>query len=149
MDKPFFPMFVDLSASRALVVGAGRIAARRVGTLRRFCGDITVVAPEIGPGFEGAAVVKRDFLPGDLEGMDLVLACTDDGDLNAEIARLCRDRGIPVNVSSDRALCDFYFPGVAVRGDVVAGVTASGADHRLARRATQAVRETLDRMEEA
>lgn len=149
MPKPFFPMFVDLNDKRALVVGAGKIAARRVRTLLMFCDDVTVVAPEIAPELEamGAALVRRAFEAGDLEGMDIVLACTDDGALNAEIVKLCRARGIPVNASSDHSLCDFYFPGVALRGDVVAGVTASGRDHHLARRATEAAQRALDGLE--
>lgn len=149
MAKPYFPMFVDLSEKRALVVGAGRIAARRVGTLMAFCGHIRVVAPEVSP--EMAAldvdVARRRFEVGDLEGADLVLAATDDIRLNAEIARLCRQRGVPVNVSSDRTLCDFYFPGVAMAGNVVAGISASGVDHRLAHRATGAVREALQALD--
>lgn len=143
MSKPYFPMFVDLSRRRALVVGAGKIAARRVGTLMAFCNDIAVVAPDVAPGFPDVPVLRRRFEIGDLNGADLVLACTDDGALNAEIAGLCRARGIPVNVSSDQGLCDFFFPGVAIRGSVVAGVTAGGTDHALAKRATRAVRDVL------
>ncbi len=142
-------MFVDLSDKRALVVGAGKIAARRVTTLVRFCGDVTVVAPEICPEIEGtgARLVRRAYLPDDLDGMDLALVATDDAALNAEIAAACRARGVPVNVSSDQGLCDFFFPGVAVNGPVVAGVTASGTDHALARRATEVVREALGSVE--
>ena len=144
--KPYFPMFVNLSHRRALVVGAGSIAARRVKTLAVFCDDITVVAPEIAPDLEGPGVtlLQRPFQPSDLEGMDLVLAATDDAALNADIAAACRARGVPVNVASDQRLCDFFFPGVAVSGPVVAGVTASGTDHALARRATEVVREALE-----
>ncbi len=143
MKRPYFPMFVDLSDRRALVVGAGKIAARRIKTLALFCGDITVVAPEICPEIEetGATLVRRAYLPADLEGMDLALVAPDDHALNAEIAAACRARGVPVNVASDQRLCDFFFPGVAVSGPVVAGVTASGTDHALARRATEVVRE--------
>ena len=143
--KPYFPMFVDLSHKRALVVGAGSIAARRVKTLAVFCDDITVVAPAIDPGLEGPGVtlIRRPYMPSDLDGMDLVLAATDDHALNAGIAAACRERGVPVNVASDQRLCDFFFPGVAVSGPVVAGITASGTDHALARRATEAVREAL------
>ena len=148
--KPYFPMFVDLSHRRALVVGAGKIAARRVKTLAVFCSDITVVAPEICPEIEetGVTLVRRAYLPADLEGADLVLAATDDHALNADIAAACRARGVPVNVSSDQNLCDFFFPGVAVSGAVVAGVTGSGTDHALARRATEVVREALGRVGE-
>ena len=149
-EYPFFPMFVDLSRRRALVVGGGRIAARRVNTLAQFCPDITVVAPAIHPGIaalvdgERVKALERAFAMDDLNSADLVLACTDDPALNADIAKACRDRDILVNDASDRRRCDFLFPGIARRGAVVAGVTAGGSDHALARRATEAVRECLE-----
>lgn len=46
-SKAYFPLFVDLSEKKVLVVGGGKIAARRVGTLWSFCGYIKVVAPEV------------------------------------------------------------------------------------------------------
>ena len=144
-EYPWFPMFVDLSRKVALVVGGGRVAARRAQTLSRFCGNITVVAPEIRPEIEALARChRRPFDPADLEGADLVIAATDDPALNAEIAALCRQKNIPVNAASDPALCDFYFPGVAVRDNAVIGVTASGKDHKRAAELTRRVREMLE-----
>ena len=149
-DYPYFPMFVDLSARRVLVVGGGRIAARRVGTLAQFCPRVTVVAPAIHPDIAALAaegrvkVCQRTYREEDLDGTELVLASTDNGALNAGIVRACRARGIPVNDASDRHRCDFLFPGIARSGAVVAGVSAGGGDHRLARRATEAVRECLE-----
>ena len=57
---------------------------------------------------------------------------------------MARSRSIPVNVSSDKTLCDFYFPGVARKGSIVVGVTAGGTDHAGAKRVTQAVRKLLE-----
>lgn len=148
--KPYFPLFVDLSETDVLVVGAGRIALRRVKTLLDFAGRVTVVAPAVCDELEalaaagGVALRRRAFEERDLEGAGLVLAATNDAALNARIARLARTRGIPVNVGSDKSLCDFYFPGVARRGSVVVGVTASGTDHAASRRVTQAVRRLLE-----
>ncbi len=150
-DYPFFPVFVDLSGRRALVVGGGRIAARRVNTLSQFCPNVTVVAPSIHPDIAALAArgrvktVARTYREEDLDGAELVLACTDDGALNAAVAEACRERRIPVNDASDRSRCDFLFPGIARRGPVVAGVTAGGRNHALARRATEAVRRCLER----
>ncbi|MBQ6121838.1 MAG: bifunctional precorrin-2 dehydrogenase/sirohydrochlorin ferrochelatase [Clostridia bacterium] len=150
-DYPFFPVFVDLSGRRALVVGGGRIAARRVNTLSQFCPNVTVVAPSIHPDIAALAArgrvktVARPYREEDLDGAELVLACTDDGALNAAVAEACRERRIPVNDASDRSRCDFLFPGIARRSPVVAGVTAGGRDHALARRATEAVRRCLER----
>ena len=149
MEYPWFPMFVDLSEKRVLVVGAGRVAGRRAAALTRFCGRVEVIAPEIGAAAQAEAdagrltLQRRPFEPGDLAGRDLVLAATDDAALNASIAALCRARGIPVNVSSDKALCDFYFPGIALDGDVAVGITASGRDHRRAAGITRRVQAAL------
>lgn len=149
-DYPWFPLFIDLSEKVVLVVGAGTVAGRRAAALTRFCGHVTVVAPEIGPAVQAEADagrvtwVNRPFEPRDLEGRDLVIAATDDRALNAAIAEMCRTRGIPVNVSSDKTLCDFYFPGIVAEGDVVVGVTASGRDHRRAAAVARRVREALE-----
>ena len=153
-DYPRFPMFVDLSEKRVVVVGAGQIAARRVTTLCAFCGHIEVIAPDIHPDIQAletagrVKIVRRAYRPGDIDGADIVLAATDDASLNAEIALACRRRGILVNVTSDKALCDFYFPGVAMDGGVVIGVTAGGQDHRRARAVTERVRECLEQMKD-
>ena len=150
---PRFPLFIDLSAKRVVVVGAGRIAARRVGVLAQFTPNITVVAPEAHPDIETLAsagkvrLVRRAYEAADLDGADIALAATDDAGLNAKIRDECRLRGIPVNVSSDQTLCDFYFPGIVREGGVVVGVTANGEDHARARRVTEAVRDAVQALE--
>ena len=142
----YFPLFVDLSGKNVLVVGAGKIASRRIRTLRGFTEHITVVAPEIAPELEDGSVAlrRRPFAPEDLEGADLVVSAADDAALNASVAALCRERGIPVNVSTDSARCDVLVPGVARKGALVAGITAGGEDHSAARRLTEAVRKLLE-----
>ena len=78
---------------------------------------------------------------------DIVLAATDDAALNEEVARCCRKRGILVNTSHKKELCDFYFPAVAIQGNVVAGITASGQDHAKARKAAGQIRLALKDLE--
>ena len=155
-----FPLFLDLSHTHLLVVGAGQIALRRIRALLGFAGRITVVAPDAAPGLSDiltetveTETVKaweerrfcepdvrkrtkvvweqRKFCESDLDGKMMVLAATDDKALNAEIAKACRRRGILVNVCSDAALCDFQFPSIVREGDLVVGVNASGRNHRL------------------
>ena len=46
-EKPFFPMFIDLSKKKVVVIGGGRIAGRRIRTLLSFAGQICVIAPEV------------------------------------------------------------------------------------------------------
>ena len=47
MNKPYFPLFIDLSGKKAVVIGGGKVASRRVTTLLLFCENIEVVAPEV------------------------------------------------------------------------------------------------------
>lgn len=73
---------------------------------------------------------KRRFEVSDLDGMDLMLAATDDTALNHEIALLCRERGLPVNNASCRSDCDFFFPAIVREEGLTIGVSSGGGDHR-------------------
>lgn len=152
-DYPFFPLFVDLSGKKILVVGGGKIALRRIRTLVGFTERITVVAPRLHPDLlplETAGkldVQRRAYAPGDVDGAFLVLAATNDPAVNETVRLDCKRLGIPVNVSSDRQGNDFYFPGIARKGDYVAGVTASGRDHTGAKKLTEAIRELLEKLD--
>ncbi|MBP5286122.1 MAG: bifunctional precorrin-2 dehydrogenase/sirohydrochlorin ferrochelatase [Kiritimatiellae bacterium] len=113
-----FPLFVDLAGRECLVVGAGKIAARKAKTLESFGARVKTVAPETaGRGFEES----------DVEGMALVVAATDDHGLNARVSAICRARGIPVNAVDDPANCTFFFPAIARNGPVTAAVSTGGA----------------------
>jgi len=119
--------------------------------LAQFTPRITVVAPDVHPDIEalaargGVRLLRREYRLTDISGADLVLAATDDSGLNEMICDDCRLRGIPVNVSSDKALCDFYFPGIVREGGVVVGVTASGEGHSRAKKTVEAIRSALQR----
>ena len=149
-DKPWFPLFISLEGRRVVCAGGGRIAARRVAALEPFADGVTVVSPSLDPslvqltdaGF--VTWLARPWEDGDLEGAELVLACTNDPALNAAICDSCAARGIPANDASDRSHCAFYFPGIARRGSAVVGVNAGGADHRLARRLRERIQAMLD-----
>ena len=103
MEYPYFPVFIDLSGKKVVVIGAGRIAARRIRTLLDFGPDITVVAPEISGELRQEetagrlCIRERAFREEDLDGAALVLTVTGDDSLNAQVCRLCRERHIPVN----------------------------------------------------
>ena len=134
-----FPFFMDLSEKRAVFVGGGTIALRRVRTLLPFAGEIVVYAPEFSPELErfaadGALTIEfRSYDPSVLDGADLVFACTNSDEVNDEVWAECKRRGIMVNVCSDRYKCDFYFPGVVQREGMVVGVSAGGKNHRRVR----------------
>ena len=131
-----FPLFVELGDRPCLVVGGGPVAARKAAMLREFGAAVTVVAPELNgrdvrfpANADGRDVcwVRRAFEDQDVEGQTLVVAATDDGELNGRVAALCRARGIPVNVVDDPKNCTFIFPAVFRKGPIVAAVSSGGA----------------------
>ena len=149
-DYPYFPLFVDLSGKRIVVIGAGKVAARRIKALLTFTETVTVVAEAFDPSLMPLAeekrieIHKKPYEASDIEGAFFVLAATDRKEVNLAVRQDCKRLGIPVNVSSDRELCDFYFPGIARKDDLVVGITASGRDHRGVKEAVKKLQEYLD-----
>lgn len=149
MKGLYFPVFMDLSEKKIVVIGGGKIAQRRVETLCAFTENIWVTAPEITEELQNFAAngkiiwMKETYNPNQLQDADMVLAATDDVQCNEQIVSDCRKRGILVNTAHRKELCDFYFPAVVRRGNVVAGVTASGVSHKSAKRARQCIERAL------
>ena len=149
-NKRFFPMFVDLSDKKIVVVGGGNIATRRIKTLLQFTRNITAVAPkttmelhELGKvGFVN--LINRPVKRSDFTMAFMVIAATNDWKLNDEIYRVCKEEGIYVNVADDKSKCDFYFPGIYMQDEVVVGITASGLNHKKARKVRVAIQEAME-----
>lgn len=151
-EQRYFPFFVDISGYRVLVVGAGIIALRRTSALLRFGTRVTVVAPDIRTEFQTLQaqygqdrirVLQKDFAPGMTKGYDLVLAATDRPDTDHRVWEECKAHGIRVNVASDQRLCDFRFPALIEKEEIVVGVTSNDNDHRSLREISARIRETL------
>ena len=123
------------------MAGGGKIAARRIKVLAEFGALVTAAAPqicdEVRSLWEAGRIrwenrpVKRE----DVEDAFLVIAATDSREANHQVVLWCREAGVPVNAADKKEECDFYFPGIAREGSLIAGVCASGQDHRLAREA--------------
>lgn len=132
MERAYFPMFVDITGKKVIVVGGGQIALRRVRTLQKFGADIRVIAPELCGGFReledsGALKIeRRAYRSGDVEGADMVIAATDSPAVNCQVHQECKDQGIPVNTADDHRRCDFYFPSVVMTEEVVIGINSGG-----------------------
>ena len=147
-----FPIFLDLENKRIHIYGAGRIASRRVKTLQLFGPRMIVHAPEAScqiqkAADEGVLMLRREcYQPGSIPAdVFFVLAATDDCEVNEQIYRECREKGILVNVCSNRDHCDFHFPGIVSRGDLVVGVNAGGKDHSLAKKWTDKIRKEVEK----
>ncbi len=133
------PIFMNIRGRRTLVVGGGEVAARKVGLLLEAGAAVTVVSPALGSTLQSqadsGAVTWRQaaFAPADLDGVTLVVAATDDEQVNRQVSELAQARNLPVNVVDNPELCSFLMPSIIDRSPVQIAVSTGGASPVLAR----------------
>lgn len=127
-----YPIVLRRDGRRALVVGGGKVAARRVGGLLE-AGARVIVSPRFAPGFHrlvatrGVACIERSYRLDDMAGADLAIAATDDREVNARVRTDARQAGVPVCVVDDPEHSDFIVPAVVRRGDLLLAISSGGA----------------------
>lgn len=135
----YLPAFLDIRNTSSLVIGGGDVAARKVELLLRAQGNVTVVASELNAMLitllDGKKIRHKEkiFSDEDLDGCALVIAATDDKDLNKRVSELATARSLPVNVVDQPELCTFIFPSVIDRSPIVVAVSSGGSSPILAR----------------
>lgn len=141
----YFPMFVDMTERECLIVGGGNVAYRKVMVMLDFGANVTVVAEDIceelrkliagdranngwfsSDAADRITIIKRKFEQKDCDGMEMVIAATDDNALNHEIAEYCKAKGIMVNAVDQKADCSFIFPSYIKEKNLVAAFSSSG-----------------------
>jgi uroporphyrin-III C-methyltransferase/precorrin-2 dehydrogenase/sirohydrochlorin ferrochelatase len=145
----YLPIFLRLNARPALIVGGGRVAARKVAWLVRTGAHVTVVAPQLHAELRGCVsrgeCVHREgvFAPEQLAGVALVVAATDDRAVNTAVSAAACARNIPVNVVDAPDLSTFIFPAIIDRSPIIVAVSSAGAAPVLARRVREQIEALL------
>lgn len=137
-----FPVFINMKDRQALVFGGGKIAKRRICVLLDFGTKVRVISPKFDEQLYDIANTSRnlELIEGtfeewrDMGGFEnelpfFVLACTDNHQLNKMIADYARENNVMVNVCDDASNCDFYFPAIVRKDEMVIGITGNGASH--------------------
>ena len=136
----YFPAFFDLDGRRALIVGGGETAARKLRLLRKAKAWVTVVAPDAAPEISELAEageiawIARAFEAGDVLGQDLVVSATGLSDIDERVAKAARKAERPVNVVDRPDLSSFITPAIVDRDPIVIGISSGGSAPVLARR---------------
>jgi precorrin-2 dehydrogenase/sirohydrochlorin ferrochelatase len=144
----YYPLCLDISGKRCVVVGGGAVAERKVERLLSCGARVEVVAKALTPILaawkrEGRIVHRdADYEESCLSGASLVIGATDDETVNGVIAKDARTRGIPVNIVDNPARCDFILPSVVERGDLMIAVSTGGKSPALARKLREELEET-------
>jgi len=135
----YYPLFIKLTDRPCLVVGGGNVAMRKVTLLRKAGASVTVISPELCPELvalrEAGAIehIERRFEDADVENRVLVVASTDDEDVNRHISVVATERFVPVNVVDRPELCTFITPSMIDRAPLQVAISTGGASPVLAR----------------
>jgi precorrin-2 dehydrogenase/sirohydrochlorin ferrochelatase len=146
----FYPVGVRIRDARCLVVGGGKVAERKVGTLLSYGARVIVVSPHVTrrlarlAAARAIALKRRRYRRSDIRGAFIVFAATDDRELNARISRDALPTGALVNVVDDPALCSFIVPAVARKGALQIAILTDGKSPSLGRRIRDRVADSLD-----
>lgn len=142
----YFPFFIDLSGKKCLIVGGGKVAARKLEKLSGYGADITLVAPEIcdNVSTSGVRIIRRDFEDTDLDGTFLVIAATNDRTLNHRIYTVCTERSIFVNTVDDIENCGFVFPALVHSDDITVGISTGGKCPAMAKYLRRIIEEQIN-----
>jgi siroheme synthase-like protein len=137
-DLRGLPVNLLVRGRRVVVVGGGRIAARKIEPLLELGAEVHVVAPAVGPEVREwvdagrCSLAEREFVAGDLDGAWLALTATDDPAVNAAVYTAGEAGRVWVNSADDPANCSFTMMSVIRRADLVVAVGTGGRSPALA-----------------
>lgn len=139
MARPQYPINLIIEGRPCLVVGGGEVAARKVRELIRCGAVVTVVAPEICDELAaiaeegGVTALRRAVEEGDLRDAHLVVAATDDLEVNRWVSERAECARALVNVVDQPDLCQFTAPAVVRRGRLTIAISTNGRAPALAK----------------
>ena len=127
-----YPIYLDLTNKRVVVIGAGPVAARKVNSLQEAGARVIVIAKKADTVFEKSCklpnveVVISAYSKDYLAEAVLAIAATNDLDLNRRIYKDCQELEVLCNVVDQPDLCDFFVPAVVKRGPLQIAVSTDG-----------------------
>jgi siroheme synthase-like protein len=141
LQTPFYIACLRLKGRRCMVIGGGDIGLEKVEGLLACDGDVVLVAPDAVDELrtladEGSiAWERREYAgPQDLEGVFIVIAATDDTDINIRVYEDAERRAMLVNIVDVPPLCNFILPAIVRTGPLAIAISTAGASPALAKR---------------
>lgn len=142
-----YPIFLDLEEVTVLVVGGGRIGARKADALVAAGARVRLVATEVSDAVDCGAMAdvrEKSFDETDLDGVRLVVTATGDYDVDQSISVAARTRGIWTNAADQPVDCEWILPAVTRAGRVTGAISTDGASPALAGYLRDRLAEMLD-----
>ena len=154
-SNPLYPIFLKLKGKKVLIIGGGLIALQKISGLLNTEASITVISPHVCdeiydsrgefPNIRKIEIIERDYAYGDEVGAFVVIAATDNPEINNMIVNRCRDQMILANSVDQPDYCDFYVPSIIDSGSIKIAISTNGKAPSVAQKLRKDL-ETLVRM---
>ncbi|MCP4682259.1 MAG: bifunctional precorrin-2 dehydrogenase/sirohydrochlorin ferrochelatase [Desulfobacterales bacterium] len=136
----YYPIFIELEGKNVLVVGGGLVAQRKVETFLKYGASIYIVSRELTDKLkvlveaQNIRYIGEEFHEENLEGIFLVVAATDDKQLNHKISEGAHKRSMLINAVDQPDDCNFIVPSIVKKGDLSIAISTSGKSPALAKK---------------
>jgi precorrin-2 dehydrogenase / sirohydrochlorin ferrochelatase len=142
-----YPVMLNLSGRRAVIIGGGTVALRKARDLLASDALVTVISITFNGEFDALAAEFRDrlvleerpYARGDLEGALVVFSATNDHALNRKVYEEAKERNIFINAVDDPPHCSFTVPSSFSRGDLVVAISTGGVSPSMSARIRRAI----------
>ncbi|MES2110339.1 MAG: TSUP family transporter [Bacteroidota bacterium] len=150
--NPLFPVFLKLNDLHTVLVGAGNVGLEKLTAILHNSPEakVTVIALEILPEihllaaeYQKLIIVQKTFIDSDLDNADVVIAATNNSELNNFIRQSAHERKLLINVADKPELCDFYLGSIVQKGDLKIAISTNGKSPTIAKRLKEVLNDGL------
>ena len=154
----WFPLFINLENKKILVIGGGKVAAKKIEKILEYGADITVVTENVVEEkllkLENVKIENNQKIENDkakieklVKGYFLVIAATDNEELNENIANVCDSNGMLINNVSSKIKMNAMFGGIVKNSEFQIAISSSGKNCKRSRAMKSEIQKVLDKIE--
>ena len=154
----WFPLFINLENKKILVIGGGKVAAKKIEKILEYGADITVVTENVVEEkllkLENVKIENNQKIENDkakieklVKGYFLVIAATDNEELNENIANVCDSNGMLINNVSSKIKMNAMFGGIVKNSEFQIALSTSGKNCKRSRAMKSEIQKVLDKIE--
>lgn len=154
----WFPLFINLENKKVLVIGGGKVATKKIEKILEYGADITVVTENVVEEkllkLENVKIENNQKIENDkakieklVKGYFLVIAATDNEELNENIANVCNSNGMLINNVSSKVKMNAMFGGIVKNSEFQIAISTSGKNCKRSRAMKSEIQKVLDKIE--
>ena len=146
---PYYPIFLDLNNQNVIVVGGGEVAERKIKNLLIYGCTIYISSPHLTPHLQQLVSAKKihhisdESLDAYMDTAFMVIAATDDSEVNSKIATQAKKHGLLINAVDQPKDCNFIMPSIVKRGNLQIAISTAGKSPALAKKIRKELQNTF------